>query len=456
MSSGDIFGSSGGGLTLSRHWGELETAGRDSGMHFRMNSRRAPENGTEANDFSGRRLALNHWPRSVLPLYSLVSDFGDSFCGCYMTKNKVDDCTCGEPGQIINWVWDSNTKTYGTLLQNDDKDVRFHVNYSGGTAAIRGSEPMTVDQHYWEVKMTSLVYGTDMMVGVGTDAANIHRLSHKFCSILGSDSETWGLSYTGLFHHRGKCHSFAPRFGQGSIIGVHLDMWDGTLSFYKNRQPLGVACAGLKGKTLYAMVSSTAARSGMRIIRSCSFPSSLQFLCCQRLRSMIPKEKKVLDVVPLPPGLKSFLANNLSWLLGEDDLCSSGDKCTVSEKMCEPDPKLNAKKRVENYILNQIVTAGGSSGPSTMEPCSVPNSLPSEFSASLLAPGQAVLFQNCNRFMSCPEDRKQTYSEDSDGSQNYDSDDSIMMEVKKCKFSTDYLVDSSDGSDDELSSKMME
>jgi hypothetical protein len=28
-------------------------------------------------------------------------------------------------------------------------------------------------------------------------------------------------------------------YGLGSIIGVHLDMWKGTLQFYLNRKPLG-------------------------------------------------------------------------------------------------------------------------------------------------------------------------------------------------------------------------
>lgn len=32
---------------------------------------------------------------------------------------------------------------------------------------------------------------------------------------------------------------FSSRFGQGSIIGVHLDTWHGTLTFYKNRHCIG-------------------------------------------------------------------------------------------------------------------------------------------------------------------------------------------------------------------------
>lgn len=44
----------------------------------------------------------------------------------------------------------------------------------------------------------------------------------------------------GLFQHKGDKVKFSSRFGQGSIIGVHLDMWHGTLTFYKNRHLIGM------------------------------------------------------------------------------------------------------------------------------------------------------------------------------------------------------------------------
>lgn len=44
----------------------------------------------------------------------------------------------------------------------------------------------------------------------------------------------------GLLQHKGDKVKFSPRFGQGSVIGVHLDTWHGTLSFYQNRQFIGV------------------------------------------------------------------------------------------------------------------------------------------------------------------------------------------------------------------------
>lgn len=42
--------------------------------------------------------------------------------------------------------------------------VIFHMNYSRGTAAIKGDTFMTEGQHFWEIKMMSSVYGTDMVL----------------------------------------------------------------------------------------------------------------------------------------------------------------------------------------------------------------------------------------------------------------------------------------------------
>lgn len=239
---------------------------------------------------------------------------GESFCDCYKT-GKEKDCTCGEDDAYFDWVWDNDAKSFASYLKQDLREVVFHVDYSCGTAAVRGTIPMVEDQYYWEVKMTTPVYGTDMMVGVGTADLDLNKYRHKFCSLIGRDSDGWGLSYTGMVQHKGQKHSFSSKFGQGTIIGLHLDMWRGTLAFYKNRKPLGIAYRGLQGKTLFPVVSSTAARSGMKVIKCRSFKTSLQFMCCQILRQVIPGHLDVLKVIDMPPGLREFLDNNIYWLL---------------------------------------------------------------------------------------------------------------------------------------------
>ncbi|XP_077980279.1 SPRY domain-containing SOCS box protein 3-like [Glandiceps talaboti] len=241
---------------------------------------------------------------------------------CQGSGNGDDNnCTvCATEESDIEWNWESsmvdNSRLAGpSNIKCDDREVWFHRDYSCGTAAARGSVALNDGQHYWEIKMISPVYGTDMMIGVGTEDVDLNRCRHKFCSLLGQDANSWGLSYTGGIQHKGVTNVYCSKFGQNAVIGVHLDLWSGTLSFYKDRRPLGIAVRGLQGKELYPMVCSTAARTGMKIIKTQSFPSSLQFLCCQSLRKYIPQDMKVLSVLDLPPGLQNFLQDNLSWLL---------------------------------------------------------------------------------------------------------------------------------------------
>ena len=78
------------------------------------------------------------------------------------------------------------------------------------------------------------------MIGVGTAGVDVDAYRYTFCSILGKDSESWGMSYYGKAQTRGAFKNITgARFGQGSIIGVHLDTWLGRLSYYKNHKPLG-------------------------------------------------------------------------------------------------------------------------------------------------------------------------------------------------------------------------
>lgn len=201
----------------------------------------------------------------------------------------------------LDWEWDNHFKSSGAVLSCGNRKVSFHLDFSSGTAATRGTKELSDGQHFWEVMMTSPVYGTDMvgvkcvchkrvstfspyicpfftllkMVGIGTSKVNLEKFKYNFGSLLGHDEASWGLSYTGRSHsstvnaniksslhsvgkqinglrknssvivwigylqHKGDKVKFSSQFGQGSIIGVHLDTWHGTLTFYKNRHCIG-------------------------------------------------------------------------------------------------------------------------------------------------------------------------------------------------------------------------
>lgn len=80
------------------------------------------------------------------------------------------------PTAGFDWEWDDHSKSSGAFLSCDNRKVSFHSDYSCGTAAIRGTKELADGQHFWEVKMTSPVYGTDM-VGVVSAVARARGLS---------------------------------------------------------------------------------------------------------------------------------------------------------------------------------------------------------------------------------------------------------------------------------------
>ncbi|KAK2496453.1 LOW QUALITY PROTEIN: hypothetical protein MC885_019778 [Smutsia gigantea] len=252
------------------------------------------------------------------PVPSAVPVTGESFCDCDSQSEapfcgglhavrRGRDCRCGEEDEHFDWVWDDLNKSSATLLSCDNRQVDFHTEYSCGTAAIRGTKELGEGQHFWEIKMTSPVYGTDM----------------------------------------GDKTSFSSRFGQGSIIGVHLDTWHGTLTFFKNRKCIGVAATRLHNRKFYPMVCSTAAKSSMKVIRSCASATSLQFLCCYRLRQLRPDSGDTLEGLPLPPGLKQVLRHKLGWLLSTS--CGHRQPPASSPKApthpASPEPRRCPRKR---------------------------------------------------------------------------------------------------------------
>jgi len=224
-----------------------------------------------------------------------------------MVSNNNDDDR--SEAERHDWTWDTTCRSQSVLLVQFNTQVIFHPTYSSGTAAILGNTPLcSPHHHYWEVKMLSPVYGTDVMVGLATRAINTASHTHSFASLLGHDGNSWGFSYQGFVQHKGVKVAYGARWGKGSTVGVHYDAWRGTVEFYIDRRPLGMAFTGLQGKDVFPIVSSTAAKSELKLVTAQSFTNNLQFSCLKRLADKLPGS----DILNLcfPPGLRSFIINN--------------------------------------------------------------------------------------------------------------------------------------------------
>lgn len=90
-----------------------------------------------------------------------------SYCDHWIKSKskKPVECRCGEEDcPELDWTWESWENIATKVLP--DNIVKFHPVYSQGTAIVRGAALKLRHHHYWEIKMTSTVSGTDMMVGV--------------------------------------------------------------------------------------------------------------------------------------------------------------------------------------------------------------------------------------------------------------------------------------------------
>lgn len=93
-----------------------------------------------------------------------------------------------------------------------------------------------------------------MMFGIGTRKAKLHADSFK--NMLGEDFNGWGLSHKGLIWHGGIGLRYTKCFkeNQATTIGILFDGIDGTLTYYKDGQCLGVAFRGLNKVKIYIIL----------------------------------------------------------------------------------------------------------------------------------------------------------------------------------------------------------
>ncbi|KAH9281832.1 SPRY domain-containing SOCS box protein 3 [Echinococcus granulosus] len=182
------------------------------------------------------------------------------------------------------------------------------------TAVVRGSELLSSGIHYWELKVISPVYGTDMMFGIGLADVCLTTYRSRFVPFLGLDNKTWGLGYRGqLQHNKHFIHPYGASFTRGDLVGCLLDLWHRKLTFFVNRMAITDPIPLPLG-SYYPMACSTAARSGFRIIFSKSYDISLQLLTLLSLKTALGSLSTIFDLPAFPPSLLSFYQNSTPWV----------------------------------------------------------------------------------------------------------------------------------------------
>lgn len=230
-------------------------------------------------------------------------------------------CHCCEDlgATLLNWTWCIPSGLNDVLrLSEGNTVVAFHPLGSLGTATVTGSMALFETIHYWELKALSPVYGTDVTIGVGLANSDLIYSTREYSSTIGSDNNSWGLSYRGSLVHNDRVEVVPSlAFNRGSIVGCLLDLWHGTLHFFVDGQTTLNQFQHLPRAGYYPLVCSTAALVGFRLIRAMQFPVSLQFLACRAVFQSVTSGALSHSAVCrcLPPLLKKQVMTELPWRL---------------------------------------------------------------------------------------------------------------------------------------------
>lgn len=215
--------------------------------------------------------------------------------------------------------WNPEDRSPNVFIK-DDLIVHRHP-VAQSTDAARGKMGYSRGIHCWEITWDTRQRGTHAMVGVCTKEAALTCQGYR--SLVGQNQESygWDLGRNKLFHGgkvlKGEKRTY-PMFlnnDENFIVPekviVVLDMDDGTLSFVADKQYLGVAFTGLKGKTLYPIVSCVWGHCeiGIRYINGLEpVPRPLAELCRRRVRMSLGSDNlHNVDKLPLPVPLKNFV-----------------------------------------------------------------------------------------------------------------------------------------------------
>uniref|UniRef100_A0A7S2RG93 HECT E3 ubiquitin ligase n=1 Tax=Mucochytrium quahogii TaxID=96639 RepID=A0A7S2RG93_9STRA len=147
----------------------------------------------------------------------------------------------------------------GPSISISEKGLSASFSAMESWSTVLGSEGFTSGVAQWQIRIDESE-SPYMFVGVATRKACL-------TTFLGGDEHGWGyIGDRALYHKRNRVNVYGERFGQGDIIGVVLDMDQGTLSFNKNGKDLGVAIEGLSGRLYpaFAFYSGTQSVSLLR------------------------------------------------------------------------------------------------------------------------------------------------------------------------------------------------
>ena len=187
----------------------------------------------------------------------------------------------------INIKYDNNNKLqFGRSFSQSINNNLLNIQ-------INNIEPMTINnQYFFEFEIVSNPF----------EIIGIKEMSLK------STCFVWGLGSI---------------LKKGDKIGMHLDIFNGKLLFYKNEQ---YCCShpiffqkNVNFYLYFKLLYGKETENRIKLLRNFKYPTNLQYLCCVKLLEMDRATRchgrSIGEITDLVPGLKTKLQNNFGWFL---------------------------------------------------------------------------------------------------------------------------------------------
>eukprot|EP01041_Mallomonas_annulata_P001258 gene1258-2435_t len=177
-----------------------------------------------------------------------------SHCSKWSSQSDFDT----ELGNIFHF---DPLKCGPDILLSDDG---LTASYTGDDcwSTVLGTQAVTCGVCSWELRVTqsSTAY---IFVGVARSSADLH-------TFLGGCGNGWGfIGEQALYHNREKVKVYGDAFSSGDIIGVLLDLNNGTLSFTRNGKTLGVAFDKIYGELFPAVAFYNVGQEVEIVVEGC-------------------------------------------------------------------------------------------------------------------------------------------------------------------------------------------